>query len=141
MMVLVDTCIWSYAFRRTKPASEHDQIIRELRQLIRDARVQIAGPIRQEILSGIRDSAQFIVLRDHLRYFPDLATTSTDHERAAEMFNGMRAKGIQGSNTDFLLCALSERTGMPIFTTDDDFALFHKHLPIKLHRTKRQRNI
>ena len=141
MKVLVDTCIWSYAFRRSKPASEQDQIIRELRQLIRDARVQMAGPIRQEILSGIRDNAQFIVLRDHLRDFPDLETASADHERAAEMFNGLRAKGIQGSNTDFLLCALSERTGMSIFTTDDDFTLFHKHLPIKLHRAKHQRNI
>jgi predicted nucleic acid-binding protein len=137
MKVLVDTCIWSYALRRSKPAGEHDQIIRELRQLIRDARVQMAGPIRQEILSGIRDSTQFGILRDHLRDFPDLTTTSADYERAAEMFNGLRAKGIQGSNTDFLLCALSERTGMPIFTTDDDFTLFHKHLPIKLHKSKK----
>lgn len=137
MKVLVDTCIWSYALRRSRPAGEHDRIIRELRQLIRDARVQMAGPIRQEILSGIRDSAQFIILRDHLRDFPDLTTTSADYERAAEMFNGLRATGIQGSNTDFLLCALSERSGMPIFTTDDNFTLFNKHLPIKLHKTKK----
>lgn len=137
MMVLVDTCIWSYALRRNKPASEHDLIVKELRQLIRDARVQMAGPIRQEILSGIRDTAQFIVLRDRLRDFPDLSTTSADYERAAEMFNGVRAKGIQGSNTDFLLCALSERTGMPIFTTDDDFKLFARYLPVKLYRSKR----
>jgi len=136
MKVLVDTCIWSYAFRRSKPASEQDLVLKEFRQLIRDARVQMAGPIRQEILSGIRDHAQFILLRDHLRDFPDLDVTSSDHERAADMFNGLRAKGIQGSNTDFLLCALSERTGMPIFTTDNDFTLFHKRLPIKLHRKR-----
>jgi predicted nucleic acid-binding protein len=136
MKVLVDTFIWSYALRRSRPAGEHDRVLKEFRQLIRDARVQMAGPVRQEILSGIRDTAQFILLRDHLRDFPDLPITSDDHERAAEMFNRLRSKGIQGSNTDFLLCALSERTGMPIFTTDEDFTLFYKHLAVKLHRIR-----
>jgi predicted nucleic acid-binding protein len=137
MKVLVDTCVWSYALRRSKPAGAHDLIVKEFRQLIRDGRVQMAGPIRQEILSGVRDPGQFVRLREHLRDFPDLAVTSSDHERAAEMFNGLRAKGIQGSNTDFLLCALSERTGMAIFTTDDDFTRFAKYLPVNLHRSKR----
>jgi predicted nucleic acid-binding protein len=108
--------------------------VRELRELIRTARVQMIGPIRQEILSGLRDHAQFLVLRDHLREFPDLSITTADHERAAEMFDRCRAKGVQGSNTDFLLCALSERGNMPIFTTDEDFTLYRKHLPVKLHR-------
>ena len=136
MKVLVDTCIWSYALRRVKTAPEHDLVVREFGQLIRDASVQMVGPIRQEILSGIRDHMQFLVLRDHLREFSDILITSDDHERAAEMFNKLRAKGIQGSNTDFLLCALSERIGIPIFTTDEYFALFKKHLPIKLHKAR-----
>jgi predicted nucleic acid-binding protein len=136
MKVLVDTCIWSFALRRIKAAPEQDLVVREFGQLIRDSSVQLIGLIRQEILSGIRDHAQFLVLRDHLREFPDLSITVEDHERAAEMFNKLRAKGIQGSNTDFLMCALSERTGMPIFTTDEDFTLFRKHLPIKLHKAR-----
>ena len=136
MKVLVDTCIWSYALRRGKTAPEHDLVVREFGQLIRDASVQMVGPIRQELLSGIRDHSQFVVLRDHLREFPDLSITADDHERAAEMFNRLRAKGIQGSNTDLLLCALSERNNMPIFTTDEDFSFFKKHLPIKLHKMK-----
>jgi len=104
--------------------------------LIREASVQMAGPIRQEILSGIRDHTQFLVLRDRMREFPDILITSDDHERAAEMFNRLRAKGVQGSNTDFLLCALSESNSMPIFTTDEDFTLFKKYLPIKLHKPR-----
>lgn len=137
MKVLVDTCIWSYALRRGKPADEQDLVIKEFRQLIKDARVQMAGQIRQELLSGIRDQAQFMILRDHLRDFPNIPVESADHERAAEMFNGLRARGVQGANTGFLLCALSERTGMPVFTTDDDFKLFHKHLSVKLHKMRR----
>jgi predicted nucleic acid-binding protein len=136
MKVLVDTCIWAYALRRGKTAPEHDIVVRELGQLIREASVQMIGPIRQEILSGIGDQAQFLALRDHLREFPDLSINADDHERAAEMFNKLRAKGIQGSNTDFLMCALSERTGMPIFTTDEDFTLFKRHLQTKLHKTR-----
>ena len=48
-------------------------------------------------------------LRDHLRAFPDEAITSADYERAADCFTLCRTKGIQGSNTDFLLCAVAER--------------------------------
>jgi len=136
MKVLVDTCVWSYALRRGKAKPEHDLAVRELAQLIRDAAVQMIGPIRQELLSGIRDAAQFLALREHLREFPDLSITAGDYERATEIFNKMRAKGIQGSNTDFLLCALSDRNDMPIFTMDEDFTLFKKHLPIKLHKAR-----
>jgi predicted nucleic acid-binding protein len=56
---------------------------------------------------------------------------------AAQFFNICRAKGVQGSNTDFLICAVAVRWQLAIFTTDGDFTLFAKHLPIVLHE-KRQ---
>ncbi len=96
-------------------------------------RAHLLGVIRQELLSGIRDAAQFEELRARLRAFPDLEVTTADHERAAELFNFCRGGGLQGSNTDFLICAVAERHAMPILTTDDDFALFARHLPIELH--------
>jgi predicted nucleic acid-binding protein len=73
-------------------------------------------------------------LRDHLRAFPDEPITSEDYERAADCLNICRAKGIQASNTDFLLCAIAERARFPIFTTDDDFVTFSHVLPVRLHR-------
>ena len=42
-------------------------------------------------------------------------------------------EGVQGSNTDFLICAAAERRGLPIFTTDADFTRFARLLPIELH--------
>jgi predicted nucleic acid-binding protein len=134
MKVLVDTCIWSLALRRTRDANS--PCVSELRELLNELRVQMIGPIRQELLSGIRDPAQFKKLRDHLRSFPDLTLSSADHECAADFFNVCRRQGIQGSNTDFLICALSHRHSLPIFTTDGDFELFQKHLPIALHRPR-----
>ena len=131
MKVLVDTSVWSLALRRNPPSDGPE--VSELIELIREARVQMIGPVRQEILSGIKGQTMFRKLRDHLRPFPDLELTARDYETAAEFFNICRGKGMQGSNTDFLICAVAARQKTPIFTTDGDFTLFRPHLPITLH--------
>ena len=68
-----------------------------------------------------------------LRAFPDLEISRDDYEQAAAFHNVCRAKGIQGSNTDFLICAIASRNGFSIFTTDEDFTHFARLLPIALH--------
>ena len=134
MRVLVDTSVWSLALRRDKPAES--PVVAELIELIREVRAQLIGPVRQELLSGIRSQVQFQKLRNHLRAFPDMEVTTADYETAADFFNLCRGKGIQGSNTDFLICAIAARHKIPIFTTDEDFRLFQPHLPILLHRPR-----
>ena len=134
MKVIVDTSVWSLALRRSKQSL--NAMAQELRQLIQDHRVQMIGPIRQEILSGIRNKAQFNKLRKHLESFPDLPILTDDYVQAAKLFNLCRSKGIQGSNTDFLICAMATRNKFSIFTTDKDFELFSKHIKIILHRTE-----
>lgn len=94
------------------------------------------GCVRQELLSGIRAHSQFVALKDRLRAFPDLDLVVSDFERAAEFFNICRARGVQGSNTDFLICAVADRHNMPILTADSDFMLFLRHLPVRLHRPR-----
>lgn len=134
MKVLVDTCIWSLSLRRKKVTD--DPYVRELKKLIEEYKAQMLGPIRQEILSGIGAQEQFEKLQMHLRAFADLPIATRDYERAAELFNTCRRQGIQGSNTDFLLCAVGERHEMSIFTFDDDFKRFAACLPITLHSTE-----
>jgi predicted nucleic acid-binding protein len=131
--VLVDTSLWSLALRR-QPHAQNSGLVAELAALIEDNRVVIIGPIRQEILSGIKEPAQFEKLRTHLHAFPDLEITSVDYEEAAAHFNRCRAKGVQGSNTDFLICAVAARRELSIFTADEDFKHFAKILPIALHQ-------
>jgi hypothetical protein len=67
MKVIVDTSIWTLALRHD--SKENNEIVREFRSLIQYHRVQIMGPIRQEILSGIRHQAQFSRLKKHLPIF------------------------------------------------------------------------
>ncbi|MEZ4599129.1 MAG: PIN domain-containing protein [Syntrophotaleaceae bacterium] len=134
MKILVDTSVWSLALRRNHIAE--DSFVRELRELIAELRVQMIGPIRQELLSGIHSVTQFKALRDRLRAFPDLVLTDHDYELAAEFFNACRKKGVQGSNTDFLICAVAQNHEMPVLTTDDDFTHFQEHIPILLYRPR-----
>ncbi len=131
MKIIVDTCIWSLALRRN--TVEDNPYIEELRNLIEEIRVQVIGPIRQELLSGIKSKQQFNTLKLHLEAFEDLELETADYELAAEYFNAARKKGIQGSNIDFLICAISSRRKMPILTTDKDFTSFQSVFPVSLH--------
>jgi len=133
MKVIVDTSVWSLALRRE--ATESLAPVQELRQLIHDHRVQMIGPIRQEILSGIRSESQFGKLRKHLDSFPDLPIQTEDYATAAQFFNRCRSEGVQGSNTDFLICAVAVGNRLSIYTTDKDYELFSKHLEIVLHKS------
>ncbi|HVE89828.1 MAG TPA: PIN domain-containing protein [Burkholderiaceae bacterium] len=133
MKILVDTSVWSVALRRRAPL-RRDAIIDELERLIVTYRVVMIGPIRQELLSGIRSDQQWLDLREKLRAFPDLALQSEDHELAAAFFNRCRGRGVQGSNTDFLLCAIAARRDTAVFSTDRDFEAFERILAIKRHR-------
>ncbi len=130
MKIIVDTSIWSLALRRKKKQSFPE--IRILESLIDNQRVCMLGPIRQEILSGIKDNKQFLQLKDILSAFDDFLLSVNDYEKAAEFFNLCRSKGIQGSNTDYLICAVASNNRFPIFTSDKDFEIYSKLLPITL---------
>ncbi|MBI2437789.1 MAG: PIN domain-containing protein [Lentisphaerae bacterium] len=131
MRVLIDTSIWSLALRRAEHVRNPESL--ELRRLITAHLAEIIGPIRQEVLSGVRDQSQFDRLESHLAAFPDLPLLTEDYVTAAKFFNLCRSRGIQGANTDFLICAVAVRHDFTVFTTDGDFPLFAKCLPVVLH--------
>lgn len=128
-MVLADTCVWSQILR-TK--SSNCALADKLKDLIHDGRIVMIGPIRQELLSGISDSTQFSKLKERLSPFEDIPLQSKHFVKAAEFSNGCRSKGIQGSTTDFLICAVAHLENLFIFTVDRDFEKYKKHLPINL---------
>ena len=131
MKVVVDTSVWSLALRRNTPM-DAISAVNLLRDLITDGRVAMLGTVRQEVLSGIRQTEQFTRLRDYLHAFPNLELTTQDYELAAKFYNTCRSHGIQGANTDFLLCAVAHRRGYSILTTDRDFESFQAYIPVML---------
>ncbi len=101
--------------------------------MVRTGGAHLIGPIRQELLSGVRDDRAWERLRIALRPFPDLPLTTDSYERAAQFFNRCRARGIVGSAIDLLICAVSAGYGAPIYTTDADLPRYATVLKLKLH--------
>jgi predicted nucleic acid-binding protein len=133
--VLVDTSVWSLALRRSAADlnPKESRLTAELEELVREARVRMIGPIRQELLSGVREEAQYTRLRKVLRGFRDESLETEDFEDAARLSNRCRAGGLAGSGIDFLICAAALRREWAIFTTDSDFQTYTKMISIRLH--------
>ena len=127
----MDTCLWTRFLRRNRPAD--DPIGAEVAKLVRADAIQMLGSIRQELLSGAQPQERFDQLKEYLRFYPNLPLDEEDDEHAASLYNTCRSKGVQGTSTDLLICAVAARHRMRIFTTDSDFDEFAKHLPIDLH--------
>lgn len=132
MRVLVDSCVWSLVLRRGTEASGPVRL--EMERLIREGSVELIGPIRQEVLSGVRSESQFATLKDGLKLFPEIAIQPGDYEEAARLYNLCRSRGIQGSGTDLLICAVAMREEVPVFTVDQDFVAYASVFPLPIHQ-------
>lgn len=121
MKTLVDSCVWSLLLRRKDKSAlsgDEQQKVMLLRNAIQDGRVAIIGPIRQEVLSGVKDSAQFEKLRRSLEAFPDEPITTQHYEEAARLFNLCRSRGVECGAIDILICAVATRKRWSILTND-----------------------
>jgi len=134
--VLVDTDVWSEALRKKKGIQS--KYVNELIALIEEGRLEMIGPIRMEVLSGIRAPKIFDAFADKLAAFVDRPIQSEVYVLAARFFNFCRSKGIQGSNIDFLICACSVHWSIPILSKDKDYLLYRKHLPIELIQPRKK---
>ena len=130
--VLVDTSVWSLAFRKKHPDSNDKKLIEYLTFLIRNRYAVMIGPIRQEILSGISDENTFRKLKEALKAFPDFEITTDDYGQAAAYYNICRSNGIQGSHIDYLICSVAHNNDFLIFTLDKDFKNYRNYIDIEL---------
>lgn len=121
MKILVDSCAWSLLLRRksTSAASRDEQlIVATLKEAIRDGQVLIVGPIRQEVLSGIKELAQFDKLRSALRAFEDEPLTTFHFEEAARLYNYCRSHGVECGSTDIVICVVAIERQCEVLTYD-----------------------
>lgn len=136
MRVVVDTSVWSAALRHdAESLSEGERdCVSALAELVREGRCVMLGVIRQELIQGLAGLKEFDVVAARLEDFPDQAVWSSDHVRAARMYNQCRSKGVQGTTIDMLICAVSERLKAAIFTADRDFLGYSRVLRLSLFK-------
>jgi predicted nucleic acid-binding protein len=121
MKAIVDTCVWSLWLRRQSLARLNDKeqhTVAQLREAIQDRRAVILGPIRQEVLSGIREKTQFAKVQELLDPFPDEKIQCADYVEAARLYNLCQDHGVQCGPVDILMGAVAVRRGFTILTTD-----------------------
>ena len=121
MKLLVDTSVWSLALRRRASAhlsSEESRLVKMLTEAISDARVAMTGPIRQEVLSGIKEEAQFQQVKKALHPFRDDPIETAGYEEAARLYNLCRSRGVECGPVDILICAVAWRRKWDVLTSD-----------------------
>ena len=134
MKVIVDSSVWSLAFRRRKVVKTPE--VDALVHLVQQGQVVILGPVRQEVLSGIKHRDQFERLRERLAAFPDLELTTRDFETAAELCNLCITKGVQASHTDFLIAAAAVIRGYAVLSADRDFENIARIIPVRTYKLR-----
>ena len=102
----------------TRINAQEVQMLTQLREAIKDGLAIIIGPVRQEILSGIRDRAHFTKTVGLLDPFLDEEVTSIDYVEAARFYNLCQNHGVQCGPVDILICAIAARNQYGILTSD-----------------------
>jgi predicted nucleic acid-binding protein len=131
-MIACDTSALSQFLRRS-PDTQNDVALK-VEKLIDSNELALFGIVRQELLSGVKLPAHFERIDLTTQALPLFFADDEDHTTAARFFNTCRAKGIQGSPIDFLICAMAVKRKFRIYTTDPDFELYEPIIPIELYR-------
>jgi predicted nucleic acid-binding protein len=134
--VLVDTTIWSLALRRRGEdiSAEEARLVARWTNLAREGEAILIGPIRQEVLSGVRDARMFTRLQYALSGFRLATIRPRDYDDAAAFYNTCRSHGVAATATDMLICAVAIRLRLPLFTTDADFVRYAQWIELRLFK-------
>lgn len=129
--LLVDTSVWSLAYRRDAPPNI-PQVTVLRAALVGGEFVAIAGMVLLELLRG------FIPQRAQERILSDLAPleliepTRDDYIEAARLANTCRQAGVQLGSVDALLAQLAIGNDLELLTTDRDFENAAKLVPLRI---------
>ena len=131
MTLLVDTSVWSLAFRRDEPSDYPE--VHALRGALEGSDVIVTtGLILQELLQGFTGPRARKDIVDRFAALPLLAPDRQDHIDAAELRNRCRRAGVQVGTIDALLAQLCIRHKLILLTTDNDFGRVASHCPLRV---------
>lgn len=131
MSLLVDTSVWSLAFRRDADAST--QAVEVLRTALEGSdQVFTTGLILQELLQGFAGPKARNQLIERFAALAFLQPDREDHIEAAELRNTCRRNGVQIGTIDAVLIQLCLRHDLVLLSTDLDFRSASKHIKFRL---------
>ncbi len=131
MTLLVDTSVWSLAFRRD--VSETGREVQALRGAIeRNELVATTGVIVLELLRGLLPGRAKAALVPRLSVLTMVEPTKTDYFEAAELINSCRRRGVRLGTVDALIAQLAIANDLTLLTTDRDFTDAARHIPLRL---------
>lgn len=136
MTLLVDTSVWSLAFRRdADPGAPQIDALRAA--LGTGQAIVTIGLVLQELLQGFVGAKAHKELIARFAALPMLAPDRQDHVDAADLRNRCRRAGVQLGTIDALIAQLCIRHDLTLLTTDRDFALAAKHCALHVWKPHR----
>ncbi len=135
MTLLVDTSVWSLAFRRDAMSST-SEVLALRRALESGDTIVTTGVILQELLQGFSGPRSRKDIIDRFSALPLLMPDRQDHIEAAALRNQCRRAGVQIGTIDALLAQLCIRHALILLTTDKDFVHVASHCPLRLWKQR-----
>jgi predicted nucleic acid-binding protein len=134
MSLLVDTSVWSLAFRRDGQPGVPEVVA--LRGALQGAeQVFTTGLVLQEVLQGFAGPENRDELVERLSVLAFLQPDKQDHIAAADIRNVCRRRGLQIGTIDALLIQLCQRYDLTLLTTDKDFQAASQQVEFRLWGT------
>ena len=131
MTLLVDTSVWSLAFRRDGD-SDAPTVVALRAALAGGESIVTTGLILQELLQGFAGPRARKEIVERFAALPLIIPDRQDYIDAAELRNRCRRSGVQIGTIDALLAQLCIRHDLILLTTDGDFTLATKHSALRV---------
>jgi predicted nucleic acid-binding protein len=120
MKVLVDTSVWSLAFRKTPKANE--PAVEQLRELIAAGHtICYTGVILTELLQGVRSEMLFKQIEKQFDALDLLELSKHHYVNAAKLSQLCRSSGVTAGTIDYLIAAAAIEHSCSLLSTDKDF--------------------
>lgn len=133
MSLLVDTSVWSLAFRRDRPRDS--PVVDELLRALGGTDIVVTtGLILQELLQGFVPDRARAQIVERFASMPLVEPDRDDYIAAADLRNTCRKGGVQLGTVDALIAQLVIHHNHTLLTADRDFEHAAQHTDLRIWR-------
>ena len=135
MTLLVDTSVWSLAFRRDVEVEQPE--VQALKDALAGADIVVTtGLVLQELLQGFAGAKASEQIVERFSALALIQPDREDYVAAAALRNTCRRSGVQIGTVDALIAQLCIRHDLVLLSADQDFVHAAKHCRLKVWSAK-----